>query len=63
VASFEDGRQISVLFGGCQNQNIIPGPQPDATFVRHKLAIPHDEADPGIAGEVGQVRYGAAVGR
>jgi hypothetical protein len=62
VASFEDGGQVVVLSGGRQDQDVVPGLQPGISFVRDELAVAHDEADPGVAGKVGQVRYGAALG-
>jgi hypothetical protein len=60
--SFEGGAQVFVQLGGCQDQDIVPGSQFGVTFDGDGRAIPHYEADPGVAREVGQVLDGAAIG-
>jgi hypothetical protein len=53
AASFEGGSQFFAQLGGCQDQNIVPGAQSGVTFDGDKLAVPHNEADPSVAWEVG----------
>lgn len=53
AASFEGSTQFFAQLGGCQDQNIVPGSQSGVTFDGDKLAVPHNEADPSVAWEVG----------
>jgi hypothetical protein len=48
---------------GCQDQDIVPGLKFGVPCDVDELAASHDEADPGVAREAGQVVDGAAAGR